>query len=183
MIQTTLFGDEIESPNKNQTKVQAVVSVIEGNNIDNEKVDWEKAYQKRVADFEALYKYGSTTVFLKDGKYFFCGDIEHCGNDAIFHNARAIKNLLLKSGCRFGHMSYNDPPVISRYADWDKEERERKKVYRNDLYVFEGTTGDEIKIADLIGDKPQEWVYCKDDNDRNDNDEGVMDTEGNGDSG
>ena len=109
--------------------------------------------------FEANFKYGSTTVLKHNGEFFFRGDISHCGTDNIFFNARKIKSMMEANGHTMGHMNYNDPPTFSSKWDWDRQEKERKEIYKGDLYKF---VGDEIVVAELIGAEPIGHIY-KDD--------------------
>ena len=121
-----------------------------------EKHDWLKEREARKRYFEANFKYGSTTVLKHNGEFFFRGDIRHCGLDNIFFNARKIKSMMQANGQTMGHMNYNDPPTFTSKWDWEKEEKERKEIYQDDLYKF---FGDEIVAAELIGTEPIGHIY------------------------
>ena len=112
---------------------------------------WRQERDDRKRYFEANFKYGSTTVLKHNGEFFFMGDIKHCGSDNIFFNARKIKSMMEANGRTMGHMNYNDPPSFTSKWDWEKEEKERKEIYKDDLYRF---VGDEIVVAELIGTQP-----------------------------
>ncbi len=118
--------------------------------------NWLKEREDRKRYFEANFKYGSTTVLRHNGEFFFQGDIKHCGTDNIFFNARKIKSMIEANGQTMGHMNYNDPPTFSSDWDWEREEKERKEIYRDDLYKF---VGDEIVVAELIGTEPIGQIY------------------------
>ena len=121
--------------------------------------NWPKEREERRRYFEANFKYGATTVLKHNGELFFRGDIRHCGRDNIFFNARKIKSMMQANGQTMGHMNYNDPPTFSSKWDWEREEKERKTMYQDDLYKF---VGDQIVVADLIGAEPIGHIY-KDD--------------------
>ena len=118
--------------------------------------NWHKDRQEQSKYFEANFKYGSTTVLKHNGEFFFRGDISHCGTDNIFFNAHKIKSMMEANGHTIGHMSYNDPPTFSSKWDWGGQEKERKEIYKGDLYKF---VGDEIVVADLIGAEPIGHIY------------------------
>jgi hypothetical protein len=120
---------------------------------------WRQEREDRKRYFEANFKYGSTTVLKHNGEFFFQGDIKHCGTDNIFFNARKIKSMMEANGQTMGHMNYNDSPTFSSKWDWDRQEKERKEIYKDDLYQL---AGDEIVVADLIGAAPIGHIY-KDD--------------------
>ena len=120
----------------------------------------QELFEKKEKEFEAKYKYGSTTVFLKDNKYYFWGDIIHCEEEAIFHNARQIKEEMINNKTKMGRMNYNDLPTfeknpqgrsLSRMGggvksnEWDYQQKERRATYQEDLFVFEG---EEIKLIE-----------------------------------
>ena len=117
---------------------------------------WRQEREDRKRYFEANFKYGSTTVLKHNGEFFFRGDIRHCGREDIFYNARKIKSMMENNGQTMGHMNYNDPPTFSSKWDWEREEKERKEIYKDDLYKF---VGDEIVAADLIGAEPIGHIY------------------------
>jgi len=117
---------------------------------------WRQERDDRKRYFEANFKYGSTTVLRHNGESFLMGDIKHCGTENIFFNARNIKSMMEANGQTMGHMNYNDPPTFSSKWDWEKEEKERKEIYKDDLYKF---VGDEIVVADLIGTEPIGHIY------------------------
>jgi hypothetical protein len=121
-----------------------------------EERDWRQEREDRKRYFEANFKYGSTTVLRHNGEFFFQGDIKHCGTDNIFFNARKIKSMIEANGQTMGHMNYNDPPTFSSKWDWNWKEKERKEIYRDDLYKF---VGDEIVVAELIGTEPIGQIY------------------------
>ena len=131
----------------------------EGMKQQAEEVNWLKEREDRKRYFEANFKYGSTTVLKHNGEFFVQGDIKHCGTDNIFFNARKIKSMMEANGHTMGRMNYNDPPTFSSKWDWDRLEKERKEIYRDDLYKF---VSDEIVVADLIGAAPIGHIY-KDD--------------------
>jgi hypothetical protein len=120
---------------------------------------WRLEREDRKRYFEANFKYGSTTVLKHDSEFFVRGDIKHCGTDNIFFNARKIKSMMQANGQTIGHMNYNDPPTFSSKWDWDRQEKERKEIYKDDLYKL---VGDEIVVADLIGATPIGHIH-KDD--------------------
>ena len=55
-----------------------------------------------------------------------------------------------------GHMDYADTPIFYRGQFWEKEQRERRELYKDDLYKF---SGDEIVVAELIGKEPIGHIY------------------------
>jgi hypothetical protein len=110
-----------------------------------------KRREQRKRYFEQNFKYGSTKVMKHNGKFFFKGDIAHCGKQNIFHNARKIKAIMEKKQKTMGYMDYADLPSFYSNWSWEREERERKEIYEEDLYRFDG---DKIVIAELIGSKP-----------------------------
>jgi len=121
-----------------------------------EEVNWVKEREDRKRYFEANFKYGSTTVLKHNGEVFVQGDIKHCGTDNIFFNARKIKSMMDANGQTMGHMNYNDPPTFTSKWDWEREEKERREICKDDLYKF---VGDEIVVADLIGAEPIGHIY------------------------
>ena len=121
-----------------------------------EQVNLLNSREDRRRYFEANFKYGATTVVKHNGQFFFRGDIKHCGCENIFFNARKIKSMMEANGQSMGHMNYNDPPIFSSQWDWEREERDRKQIYKDDLYKF---VGDEIVVADLIGAEPIGHIY------------------------
>ena len=121
-----------------------------------EEHDWLKEREARKRYFEANFKYGSTTVLEHNGEFFFLGDIEHCGTENIFFNARKIKSMMEANGYTMGHLNYSDPPTFSSKWDWNWKEKERKEIYQDDLYKF---VGDEIVVAELIGAEPIGQIY------------------------
>jgi hypothetical protein len=64
--------------------------------------------------------------------------------------------MIEANGQTMGHMNYNDPPTFSSKWDWNWKEKERKEIYRDDLYKF---VGDEIVVAELIGTEPIGQIY------------------------
>jgi hypothetical protein len=118
--------------------------------------NWHKDRQEQRKYFEANFKYGSTMVLKHKGEFLFHGDISHCGTDNIFFNARKIKSMMEANGHTMGHMSYNDPPTFSSKWDWDRQEKDRKEIYKADLYKF---VGDEIVVAEMIGAEPIGHIY------------------------
>jgi hypothetical protein len=136
-----------ENTDKKQEEVEAQ-QAEEGN--------WRREQEEKIRYFEANFKYGATTVLKHNGEFFFRGDISHCGTDNIFFNARKIKSMMEVNGHTMGHMNYNDPPTFSSNLDWDRQEKERKEVYKGDLYKF---VGDEIAVAELIGAEPIGHIY------------------------
>ena len=134
--------------------VQKKSKGIEQQRIEDES--WRKEREERRKYFEANFKYGATTVLKHNGEFFFRGDISHCGTDNIFFNARKIKSMMEANGHTMGHMNYNDPPTFSSKLDWDWQEKERKEVYKGDLYKF---LGDETVVAELIGAVPIGHIY------------------------
>ena len=83
-------------------------------------------------------------------------DIAHCGKENIFHNARKIKSMMERNGMTLGYMNYDDPPTFYSGSAWEKEEHERKTIYKDDLYKF---AGDEIVVANLISSEPIGHIY------------------------
>jgi len=118
--------------------------------------NWAKEREDMKRYFQTNFKYGSTTVLKHNGQFFFRGDIRHCGTHNIFFNARKIKSMMQANGHTMGHMNYNDPPTFSSKWDWEREEKERKQIYQDDLYKF---VGDEILVADVIGAEPIGHIY------------------------
>jgi|MudIll2142460700_1097286.scaffolds.fasta_scaffold308577_2 hypothetical protein len=131
----------------------------EGWRVKDSQVNLLRDREDRKRYFAANFKLGSTTVLKHNGEFFFRGDIRHCGTDNIFFNARKIKSMMQANGQTMGHMNYNDPPTFSSKWDWEREEKERKTMYQDDLYKF---VGDQIVVADLIGAEPIGHIY-KDD--------------------
>jgi len=127
---------------------------LEQKQIEEERREKEREEKKRY--FKDNFKYGSTTVLKQNGQFFFWGDIAHCGKENIFHNARKIKSLMEKKGMTRCHMNYDDPPTFYSGSAWEKEEHERKTIYKDDLYKF---AGDEIVVAELIGSEPIGHIY------------------------
>ena len=121
-----------------------------------EDESWRQEREDHKRYFEANFKYGSTTVLKHNGEFFVRGDIKHCGTNSIFFNARKIKSMMEANGQTMGHMNYNDPPTFSSKWDLEKEEKERKEIYKDDLYRF---VGDEIVVAELIGTQPIGHIY------------------------
>jgi len=127
---------------------------LEQKQIEEEK--WEKEREEKERYFRKHFRYGSTTVIKHNRVFFFWGDISHCGKDNIFHNAKKIKSMMERNGLTMGHMSYNDPPTFHSGMFWEKEQRERRELYKDDLYKF---VDDEIVVAELIGSKPIGHIY------------------------
>ena len=121
-----------------------------------EEERWQREQDEKKRYFREHFKYGSTTVIKHKGMFFFWGDIAHCGKENIFHNARTIRAMMEKNGMTMGHMSYNDPPIFYSGRFWEREQRERRELYKDDLYKF---VGDEIVIAELIGSEPIGHIY------------------------
>ena len=131
---------------------------LEQKRIEQEK-EQEKEKKEREAKkryFEANFKYGSTTVMRYLGVFFFKGDIAHVGKGNIFNNSRKIKCMMEKNGKTLGAMNYDEPPTFYSEWSWEREERERKEIYEEDLYRF---VGDKIVVEDLIGKKPIGHIY------------------------
>ncbi len=124
-----------------------------------EEEEWDKHREEKQRQFESKYRYGSTTVILKEGKYYFWGDISHCGKEDIFHNAIAIKEEMVKEKKKLGCMSYNDLPTFPKKIDLIKEEKDRVGSYKDDLYIFEGG---KIKLVDAVYEIEQFQRYCLD---------------------
>ena len=122
-----------------------------------EEERWRKERKAAKRYFKENFKYGSTTVLRHDGQFFFWGDISHCGTENIFYNARKIRSMMLKNGHTRGHMSYNDPPTFDSKWSWDREEEQRRSIYRDDLYKF--ARDDSIIVVELIGTEPVGHVY------------------------
>lgn len=122
-----------------------------------EKVEYTDDYlKKKKEEFESKYNYGSTTVWLKDGKYYFYGDVSHNGREAIKSNAKKIRDEMIRLKAKYGHMNYNDLPTFDKKRDIEPIEKERANCYHDDLYVFEG---DEIKIDKLMYAEEQDKIY------------------------
>jgi len=121
-----------------------------------EEERWQKEREEKERYFKEHFRYSSTTVIKHNGEFFFWGDIAHCGKENIFHNARTIKAMMEKSGMTLGHMNYDDPPTFYSGQFWEKEQRERREIYKDDLYKF---SGDEIVVAELIGKEPIGHIY------------------------
>lgn len=127
--------------------------------LERKRFEEERLRKERIEKekyFRENFKYGSTTVLKHKGQFFFCGDIAHSGAANIFHNARKIKSFIKQNSMTKGHMSYNDPPTFDTDWKWEKEEHERKTIYKDDLYKFDG---DKIIVAELIGDEPIGHIY------------------------
>jgi len=127
---------------------------LEQKQIEEERRENERKDKERY--FKDNFKYGSTTVIKHNREFFFWGDIAHCGKENIFHNARKIKSMMEKNGMTLGHMSYDDPPTFHSGSVWEKEEHERKVIYKDDLYKF---IDKEIVVAELIGNEPIGHIY------------------------
>jgi hypothetical protein len=121
-----------------------------------EEERWQKEREEKKRYFREHFKYGSTTVIKHKGEFFFWGDIAHCGKENIFHNARKIKSMMERNRMTLGHMDYDDPPTFYRGRFWEKEQRERRELYKDDLYKF---SGDEIVVAELIDSEPIGHIY------------------------
>ena len=67
-----------------------------------------------------------------------------------------ITDKVEKNGKTLGHMNYDEPPSFYSRWSWEREERERKEIYEEDLYKF---AGDKIVVADLIGKEPIGHIY------------------------
>lgn len=91
-----------------------------------------------------------------NGEFFFWGDIAHCGRKNIFDNARKIKSLMEESRKTKGHMNYDDPPTFDSNFVWEREQKERKTICKDDLYKF---VGHKIVVAELIGNEPIGHIY------------------------
>ena len=116
----------------------------------------QKKKEERQRFFKENFRLGSTNVLKHKGVFYFWGDIAHCGRENIFFNARKIKSMMETNGHTMGHMAYDDPPTFSSTWAWKQEEKERKLIYRDDLYKFEG---DNIVIAELIDKEPIGHIY------------------------
>lgn len=110
----------------------------------------EAEYQAKQKYFNDNFKLGSTNVILKEGKFYFWGDVSHCGEENIFHNARRIKELMIEKGMKSAHMNCNDPPTFDKVIDWEIQQKQRKEIYKDELYMF--TFGDETKKVETIPD-------------------------------
>ena len=121
-----------------------------------EKQRWRKEREEKERYFREHFRYGSTTVIKHNKEFFFWGDIAHCGKENIFHNARKIKSMMKRSGMTLGHMNYDDPPTFHSGLFWEKEQRERRELYKDDLHKF---AGDEIVVAELISSEPIGHIY------------------------
>jgi hypothetical protein len=123
-------------------------------------IDLQQRLEQRRKEFEAKYMYGSTTVIYHNNTFYFWGDISHCGEESIFHNARTMRDEMLKNKMSYGHMSYNDPPRYEKpgwdsrrdftrskniNSFWELKEWERKSIYHDDLYMFKG---DEVVLVE-----------------------------------
>ena len=117
--------------------------------VKKEKEDkvYEKKYKQKKEEFEKHYKPGATTVMLKDDKYYFYGDISHCKEKNIFHNAKEIKKRMEKNKAKLGHMNYNDPPTFEKKFDWEYTNKQRIEIYKDDLFVFEDN---KIKVVEKV---------------------------------
>jgi len=120
-----------------------------------EDESWRQEREDRKRYYEANFKYGSTMVLKHNSEVFVRGDIKHCGTNSIFFNARKIKSMMEANGQTMGHMNYNDRR-LSLPSGLGKEEKERKEIYKDDLYRF---VGDEIVVAELIGTEPIGHIY------------------------
>ncbi len=96
--------------------------------------EMEKEREERKKEFEK-YELGSTDVIVHDGKFYFYGDIIHCGEEAIFHNARVIKEEMIRRNSKHGGMNYNDPPTFSSPITWEEWNKEREG-YKENLYLL-----------------------------------------------
>ena len=103
-----------------------------------EEIKWQEEKALAEKEFNEKYKQGCCCVMLKDGQYYFWGDMQHCGTENILHNARAIKQEMIKRNAKYGHMNCNDLPTFEKGFDWDKELKQLKECYKEDLYVFKG---------------------------------------------
>jgi hypothetical protein len=121
-----------------------------------EDEDERRKREAKKSYFEAHFRYGSTTVMKRNGEFLLKGDIARCGKESIFHNARKIKAMMEKNRKTLGYMDYDEPPSFHSNWSWEREERERKEIYEEDLYKF---VGNEIVVADLIGSEPIGHIY------------------------
>lgn len=124
----------------------------------------KKPWEIKREEFEKEWKYGCTSVFQDSGEWRFVGDIDHCGEEAIFYNALKIRQHLQSKGLNYGHMNYNDPPEYSRGFDKKGFERDQP-IYKFDIYGWNAQ--DNPIMIKQYGEKSQleqynEWH--KDDN-------------------
>lgn len=134
-----------------QSKISENVEPKEHESQRTEKERCLMEYEDKERHFRENFKYGATTVLKQEGRFFFWGDISHCGRENIFFNARKIKSMMEQNGHTMGHMNYNDPPTFSSEWDWEWEQRQRKGAYSEDLFILEG---DEIREAEPMGGNP-----------------------------
>ena len=161
VVEVTLLFEEdelTENPLQSESLTENVQEKTEQDAKSPEKREAEESEKQdefvrtteaKKQEFEKHFRYGSTTVYFYDGKFYFWGDIGHCGEEAIFHNAREIKKRM--GSFRYGHMNYNDMPTFTNPKDpkahWEREQQQRENIYRDDLYCFEG---DEIILVKKI---------------------------------
>ena len=148
-----------------------------GEDIEEKKAEMQKQKEEEEkyriqreateAEFNKCFKDGATSVYNRDGKFYFRGDVSHCGRDHIFNNAKEIKKRMLQDGKKYGHMNCNDLPTFENSFNWEKDEKERKEMYKDDLYIFEG---EDIKVVALIFEEEQKQRYCLDETDDEEDD-------------
>ena len=101
------------------------------------------------------YLFGSTTVFCNGGRYFFVGDIQHCGLKAIAHNAARMRDEMIRHGWGGGHMNYNDPPEFEKVFD-RKSFDKSNECYKYDIYAWDDNGP---VLFDVFGIEPQSEEY------------------------
>ena len=134
-----------------ETKDSAIKKIKQGLKKEKERQKQKEQEENKIksemeikeAEFKKYYKLGSTTVYVKNNKFYFYGDIPHCKKEPIFHNAKEMKRRMEKNKTKYAHMSYNDLPEFGGKYDFKREDQFRIR-YGEDLYVFEG---DEIKLV------------------------------------
>jgi len=172
---TQLILGEQEKIEEQKDKIEEQKIQLEKKKAEEE--EWLKEREAKQKEHDDNYEDGSTSVILHEKKYYFIGDVSHCGREEIKHNARKIREIMIEKKVKYGHKNCNDLPTfttpptreLSHFGTgnkanaWDTFKSDQIQ-YGHDLYVFEG---EEIKIAELIGEREQTQIYCLDDDEVN----------------
>jgi hypothetical protein len=163
-MQQTLFGEPVVATPKLISETTTLFDEMQ-NNLEKGPEDEEtKETPNALFDndprtktlVEAGYELGSTTVFRSEGQYLFVGDISHCGYKAIQHNAKLIRNEMMKRNCSYGHMNYNDLPTFDKSFD-KKHFDSDNQIYKHDIYTWD--LMDAPIVFKLFGDAEVGEVY------------------------
>jgi len=82
------------------------------------------------------WRLGHTEAYRCFGRIFFHGDIDHCGEAAIFWNACRMKKHMDRHDFRYAMKNYDDKPVFSNTIPKNVE-KTRQEIYRHKLYAFD----------------------------------------------